>query len=175
MRPTMARLVARVRSALGDTGTSPVFADDEIEVALDRWRSDVIVPLRPFLAIGQTATDRWSAPYGDWEEDARVVDASGATVALASADWASGRVVLTTPASGPLYLAGATYDLAGAVADLLEEWATRLARQFDVSLDGVSVQRSQQAEALRLMASQWRARQRVAVGPLVRAEDWPWS
>lgn len=174
MRPSMQHLVQRVRSAIADTETPPQFTDDDIERALDRWRSDVVLPLRPVLAIGQFATTRWCAPLGDWETTAQVVDGFGQVQALASADYDNGRFELTAPMSGPLYIQGSTYDVAGAVADLLEEWAGRLARSFDVSLDGVSASRSQQAAQLRLAAGQWRARQRAYHAPLLRAEDQPW-
>jgi hypothetical protein len=75
------------------------------------------------------------------------------------------------PRTDPLFVDGRSYDLAGAAADALEEWAARLARAYDVSSDGQSLARSQQARALLAAAQQFRTQQRPRTGVLQRPED----
>jgi hypothetical protein len=67
-------------------------------------------------------------------------------------------------------ITGATYDVAMAAALLLEQWAARLARQFDLTLPGGSFSRSQQARALQELAVTYRRQARPMAVSLARTD-----
>jgi len=169
-RPTLDLLRTRLRRMIGDDGDT--FSDDELDAILDRWAETLVnLPLQPIWeGVGASRTARrWRLPLPAWEADAVVHDGS-VPVSLRVSDWVAGWVEVD-PRTAPLYVNGRSYDLAGAAADALEEWAARLARAYDVSSDGQSLARSQQARALLTAAQQFRAQQRPRTGVLQRPED----
>jgi len=47
-RASLASLITRVRTLIDDNATAKTFSDDEVQTALDNWRTDVrYLELRP--------------------------------------------------------------------------------------------------------------------------------
>lgn len=163
-RPGMAHLIARVRMLIGDTGT-PHFTDDQVQTALDTYRvSYALAALTPEPGLPNAASTVWLAPDGldAWESDGVLYDANGNAVTPTASDWYAGRWTFPSP-TGVAWLAGSTYDVHAAAADLLDAWAAQLAREFDVSLDGNSYNRRQQTVELANRAASLRMRARPQV------------
>lgn len=62
------------------------------------------------------------------------------------------------------------YDLHGAAADALEEWAAKVALQIDFQADGASYRLSQKQEALLRLAERHRGQQRPGTATMVRGD-----
>lgn len=178
-RASLASLISRVRLLIDDpSGAGAVFTDDEIQDALDRRRDEArYVRLRERETItpgqnGGTVTTyvTFDAPVGDWET-ADLVDATYATLTPATADLDAGRWTTSTEPDLPVMLTGFTHDLYGAAADLLSQRATREADSFDVSADGLTLNRSQKAAAYAARANEYRAKARTGSATLVRTDE----
>lgn len=61
-----------------------------------------------------------------------------------------------------------TYDLYRAAADIVEQEAAKVAKQYDVTADGATLSRSQIAEGLFTLAARLRARANVQLVPSVQ-------
>jgi len=172
-RDTMATLITRVRTRIHDTGSPPVFDDDVIENTLDARRLDarqiLLTPQPLFTATGQQFLDYY-AEYGDWEDGATLYGPAFAVLTPSAHDELTGHWTFASSTLPPVYLVGATYDVWGAAADLLEMWATQLALEFDFSADGASFKLSQKQAALRALATSYRRQARAGSLPLVRTE-----
>jgi hypothetical protein len=180
VRDSMAQLVTRLRSLIGDTaGAAEHFTDDRLEELLDGHRIDVreleLAALDSYEGAGGSARVHWRellAPYKDWEDGVVVRDYRYELLTPATTDLRNGRWTFEPELYSPaLYVTGQTYDLAGAGADALEEWASHEARSFDVQTQGAQLARSQKSEALRAQALELRRRQRISVGRLVRTDE----
>ncbi len=170
VRATMSDLIERTRELIGDpAGADQAFSPASIQNALDRhqaWARYEALRAEPDLS-GQYLEH--FAAVGDWEADERLYDSSGTQLTPATADRVTG--YWTFAASTPsVYLVGKTYDLYGAAADLLEQWAARLARKFDISDSNSSYKRSQAAERLESLARTYRQQQRVRVISMSRSD-----
>jgi hypothetical protein len=172
----MAELISRVRGLIGDpAGSSQTFTDDEVQAALDRTQLLVrTAPLRPvptLLPGGIVEYREHLAGLTDWEAGETLTDAAYQPVTPTSADRLTGRWVFASPGQPPpVLITGATYDVAMAAALLLEQWAARLARQFDLTLPGGSFSRSQQARALQELAVTYRRQARPMAVSLARTD-----
>lgn len=83
-------------------------------------------------------------------------------MALANAtDLAAGRFITSVAQTSTVYVTGDTYDPHEAAAELLEEWAARVARRHDFTADGATHARSQQRAGLLEAARAQRALARV--------------
>jgi hypothetical protein len=180
MRDTMAQLVGRLRDLIGDTaGEGETFTDDRLEELLDGHRIDVREHLVPAIdsyeGAGGNARVHWRevlAPLKDWEAGVVLRDYRFETLTPATADLRNGRWTFEPELYAPdVYVTGQSYDLAGAGADALEEWANREARAFDVTTQGAQLLRSQKCSALRAQALELRRRQRIIVAQLVRTDE----
>lgn len=185
MRDSMAALVTRLRSLIGDTaGTGEHFTDDRLEELLDGHRITAreleLAALDSYEGTvdgsgTHNARVHWRellAPYKDWEDGAELRDYRFDVLEPATEDLRNGRWTFAPELYSPaVYLTGYSYDLAGAGADALEEWASHEARSFDVTTQTAQLARSQKSKALRDQALELRRRQRISVGTLVRTDE----
>ena len=124
----MVDLITRVRGLIGDpSGASQHFTDDQIQAALDNRRREIVeLPLDAVVSRdvdGDEVYLRWVADRSPWETDAVVLDADRVPVTSGvTADEMHG--VWTFAASqDAVYVSGTIFDVYGASADLLDEWA----------------------------------------------------
>ncbi|MDP9352940.1 MAG: hypothetical protein M3P51_15570, partial [Chloroflexota bacterium] len=93
------------------------------------------------------------------------------TLTPSTSDYQEGRWTFATSTSPSVYLVGKTYDIYGAAADLLEQWAGRLADQFDVTVEGEgSYKRSQTPQRLEAQAGLYKSRMRPLMGFMGRLD-----
>lgn len=176
-RPTLTRLIQRVRGLAGDAGPDAILTDDEIAEAVDVWltphRGLLLVPLPTFRA-GHVTYAEFAAPRGwdDWEDGVRLYGADGVDVVPVEADLQRGVwTFLDPPPPPPLFADGNTCDVYGAAADVLELIAAKLKTQFDFSdAAGQRFARSQKAAAALALAERYRKRQRPMVVPSSRPD-----
>ena len=163
VRATMADLIARTRVMIGDTDASAyTFDDDTVQAALDAHRFAAeyaaLQPVAEYQPGGAAVYKTYRAPMGWWEANATLVDGSYNTLTPDAADLMNGEWTFNAGQTPPVFIKGKYYDLYAAAADLLEEWAARLARAYDFGTDGDRFQRSQMAASLREQAERYRAR-----------------
>lgn len=172
-RASMSQLISLVRDLIGDpAGPDQVFTDDQIERSLDVHRWEVrYVPLKPLGTVGSGGDLEYRDWYSDekyWESDASLYDSSYSPLIPSQSDPLHGRWSFSSHQPAVL-ISGKVYDPYGAAADLLEMWAGKVSIEFDVSVDGASMSRSQKQKALRDLADQYRRQQRSIV--LVQVRD----
>lgn len=169
--------VLRIRRLIADQGAPPIFADGEIQDTLDT-RKQVHKYLRlavlPTLQPGGVVVyDEFVAAggLGDWETDVTLVDGRYNPLTPSSSDLHAGRWKFATTQLQGVYLSGTCYDLYGAAADLLEEWAAKLNQEYDFSPNhGAYFKRSQQAEAKLKLAQMYRQKQRPVAVEMTRSD-----
>ncbi len=179
-RPTMANLITRVRRMISDpAGASQTFDDDAIQEALDRYSTMVnllaLTAQETILSGGSVVYVDYWAPFGDWEEDAKLQGANYATLTPSASDYQQGHWTFAAQQPGSVLITGKVYDLNGAAADLLEEWAAKVKLQFDFGTDGQDFKRSQQVKHLQELAQSYRSRQKPKIVSQVRDDvsgDW---
>ncbi len=170
----MSDLIERTRELVGDpAGAAQVFSSQTVQDALDRHRtraSYTALTPDPTRSAGAVSYLDYYADYGDWEGDAQLVDMSYNALTPSTSDYQEGRWTFATSTPPSVYLVGKTYDIYGAAADLLEQWAARLARKYDISDSNSSYKRSQAAERLESLARTYRQQQRVRVISMSRSD-----
>ncbi len=170
VRATMADLITRVRLLINDpAGASQTFADQEIQDALDRHRSDVryleLVAAETVAPGGAVSYLDYYADRGDWESDEALYNSTYAALAPTSADRLTGHWAFAANQNPPVYIVGKSFDPYAAAADLLEAWAAKEKLAFDFDSDGQTFKRSQKIAALLQMAREYRRQQQpVSVG-----------
>jgi secreted trypsin-like serine protease len=97
----------------------------------------------------------WQAPFGNWESSAALVDTSYASLTVDTEETLVGRWTLTATSDSAL-VSGSSFDVYAAAADLLEQWATAEALNFDFSADDGTFNESQKREALMEQAARYR-------------------
>lgn len=168
-RASMAALIARVRTLIGDpSGTGEVWADTAIQEFLDGRQTVVRYDqLRAAPTLGATVQYLdYYADVGDWEGDAALYDSALALLAPKTSDYQTGHWTFQTSVLPPVYILGKHYDVHAAAADVLEAWAATEKLAYDFTADGASYSRSQRAKALLGLAAEYRKR----AGP-VRAQQ----
>lgn len=170
VRETMSGLIERVRVLIGDEDEA-MFDDQAVQDALDRHREDIHhLPLR-FEATysGNTVSYRdFYADMGEWESGCVLYNSAYAVVEPDDSDLINGHWSFEDGQDPPLFVVGRVYDIWGAAADLLTEWAAHEKLAYDVDADGQSFRRSQRAIALERLAEVYRRRARASVGRQVR-------
>lgn len=168
MRSTMTSLVTRVRLLVGDpAGAAQFYADDTVQDALDEHRLDVryySLVTKPTFEVGQAAEwhDYYDQRYrGAWEDDVVFASSSYAALTPDTSENLTGHWAFTLSQPPPVYLSGKTYDVYAAAADLVEQRASRVMLDFDVTSDRQSVLRSQKHKMLLEQAKTLRKKQRV--------------
>ena len=89
---------------------------------------------------------------------------------LYSADLLTGHWQFAETANWPLYVTGYSYDVYGAGADLLEEWAGIVKLKFDFSRGDQKLSRSQMIASLLQLADSYRAKQMPLIATQVRTD-----
>lgn len=173
-RASLAALIARVRSLIADpAGASPVFTDDEVQAALDNWRTDVrYLVLRPAETRTSGADEYldYYASVGDWESDVKLYDRDYAVLTPDTSDLQIGHWTFAASTDPPVYLIGKTFDVYAAAADLLEAWAAKEKLGFDFTADGLSYSMSQKATTLLELAQKYRRQHRPMTAVQVRGD-----
>lgn len=131
-----------------------MFEDEDLEAALDQRR--IVVSGRPLLEDGviSGAPTVFRAPFGFWEADAVLETGSGAITPDVSDPYA-GTWSFTAAPGVAIYVTGRAFDFWGAAADLCEEWAGRVAHEFDFGTDQQTFNRSQKRVGLLAVAREY--------------------
>lgn len=181
LRATMQDLVTRTRRFIGDpAGAKAHFEDTDIQEALDDGHQFVAryARLRPAPTLQQGGIYDFLDYYsnvGNWEADEKLTWVDFSIITPTSSDRIAGHwTVPQQSAAGvypPLFITGKFYDLHGAAADLLEQWAASLApTTFNFSADGASFQRGKIIDSLMALANTHRQKQ-MAVSHRVHRSD----
>lgn len=195
-RTSMASLIAWTRRKIGDpAGANQQFSDDEIQDALDAYRTDVRYELlhdAPSIvnaaSTGHQAVFIYADYYSDfqnWEEDVVLqgndsTNASWVTLTPVVSDALNGHWQFETDvfsagtAPGqipPVYATGKIYDVYAASADLLETWAAALACRYDSSVNGQTLKRSQLMQGKVLLASLCRRQAQPRTAKFLRSDS----
>lgn len=174
-RATMAALITRVRTLIGDTGVTPQFTDDQVEDFLDDHRRDEFYrQLSPVSTVsgGVTVYLRYEAGVGQWETDAVLVDGDYGALTPATSDYSRGVWTFAASTSPPVMVTGSRYDVYGAAADALRAWLATLKLQFDFTADGATFHLSQQAKTIEQMIARYDAQAETAIttGTMMRGD-----
>lgn len=176
VRDTMSALITRVRSLIGDPiGASQQFADQDVQDALDAFRTDIryleLLPSPTFSGAQVLYLDYYvEQGLGDWEADETLWQYRINALSPAISDELTGHWTFSTTTLPPVYINGKTYDIYRAAAQLLERWAGALARQFDFTSDGQTFRRNQASAALLMLASTYRKRGRIRTAQMHRGD-----
>lgn len=181
VRSSMADLITRTRRFIGDpVSATQHFADTDIQDALDDGHQFVVryAPLRPGPTLqpgGLYDFLDYYSDVGNWESDEQLTWVDFSVITPTTSDRIAGHWVVPqqTPVGvyPPLYITGKFYDLHGAAADLLEQWAASLATTtYNFSADGASFSRGKIVDSLMALANTHRAKQ-MATSHRVRRTD----
>ena len=184
-RTTMSSLLTTLREWINDpSGTAQVFSDDALQRHLDANRYDVyreeLVSVPAYIGGGSIAYYEYRSCY-QWFETTQagtavfqVQDSVGTTrgtATWADVDYQRGVVTLTTNQAGTvLYLTGRSFDVYGAAADALTDWAQKVSLQFDFSSDQQTFSRSQKQTMLLSAAERYRRQARTRRANVTRPD-----
>lgn len=184
-RTTMSSLLTTLREWINDpSGTAQVFTDDALQRHLDAHRYDVyfepLTPIPSYIGGGTAAYYEYRSCH-QWYETTNagtavflVQDSIGTTrgtATWADVDYQLGRVTLTTNQAGTaLYLTGRSFDVYGAAADALTDWAQKVSLQFDFSSDQQTFSRSQKQTMLLSAAERYRRQARTRRANITRPD-----
>lgn len=178
-RPSMANLIARVRTLIADpAGASQTFADDDIQNALDSHRTERRwVPLRPSATFAPGITVTFTNFYSDaqnWEDDIVLQDTGyNAIVPSVSEPLVGHWQFAAQPAGIAVRATGKTYDLYAAAADLLEAWGAQVKLDFRYVDNRAQYWRDQKFQALAQLAEKYRRLALPVSGRLVQSDAAP--
>lgn len=178
VRNSMAALITRMRSMIGDpAGGSQTFEDDDIQDALDARRTDVVeAQLRTqpsFDSPSLVVFSDFFAPRRFWEDSVVLHNGQGVVLTPTTADLVAGHWTFTGGTAIPVYVTGSFYDVFGSAQALCEEWAAKVAREFDFGTDQQQFDRTGKREGLLAVAREY-ARKAIMPGarPAWRSLDW---
>jgi len=159
VRSTMASLISRVRLYCNDTGSTQ-FTDQQVQDTLDCHRRDLTaVPLLPdpsFTSSSMVYLDYYS-DIAFWEDAMVLQNGSFTTITPSTTEPLVGHWHFTSSQAPPVFVSGSVYDVHGAAADLLEQYAAAVSLQFDFTSGAQQFSRSQQVKALLELAQTHRA------------------
>jgi hypothetical protein len=195
VRTTMDALISLVRTMIADpAGSSPQFADQDIQNRLDESRQDLrylLLTVGPSIvntaSTGNVAEVIFADYYSDgfqwWEADCVIQGYSGGAawivLTATTSDYITGHwtyesnVFTSGTAPGqfpPLFITGKVYDPNSAAADLLEFWAASLAGNFAFSADGQSFHPEMVMAGKLKMADYYRRRAKPRMAKMVRTD-----
>ncbi len=180
VRSSMADLIARVRLMVFDTGGSPTLTDQQIQDKLDECREDVrYLLLTPKPTFSNSSGIQYNDYYaqngqelrGMWEADETLIRGDFTTLTPTSSDQLVGHWTFNSQLP-PVLLAGKTYDIYRAAADLLDYLIANLAsNQIDFTADGQTFHLSQRLTFLEKRAVAYRRKQRARLGALGRSDS----
>lgn len=175
VRGTMGEVIGVLRRMIGDKTPPLHFEDADIQRFADgnrrllRYHPLEAVPL--YLPGGLVRYEEFCLfAAGMLEGSPALFDSSYNSVTATSVDAENGLITVATRTNSTLYFSGAVFDLAGAAADGLEEWAAELSRAFDTDDGETSVKRSQMAKSMREQAGVYRAQQGATSVPMGRSD-----
>ena len=180
-RSSMSDLIKVVRRKSGDlAGANQVFDDSDIQDTLDRRRRDVryggldvAETIAPNGAITYTSFHDPSG-YGYWESDAFLSDGSWQTITPDSANLVAGIWSFDPGLTNPsVFVTGQQYDVNAAAADLLDEWLSRVKREWSFSSAGRSYQRGEQIEAFTQAIERYRSRSWILTSDIEDRSNYP--
>lgn len=162
VRSTMANLISRIRYLISDTGTSPQFADQQVQDVADEMRVDAWYELLTARGTrppggGLILYLDYYHEYGNWEDDIQLVDGTynvlqpynmstnpgGYVSENIVGHWKFGSTV-----NWPVYATGKYFDIHGIAAKLCRQWAASVKLEFAFATEGVRYARDQQYKAL---------------------------
>lgn len=173
-RASMATLITRLRRMIQDlAAVDQEWDDEELQEALDRHQT---VHRYRQLCMEESIAPGGAVTYlryhadgeGSWETDAEIVNNNYTVLTPTTSDYLTGRWTFAAEPAWPLYISGQTYDLFGAAADVLEEWAARVKCQIDVKSEGQDLKLSQQRAALLELAEKYRQKQKPVTVTMTR-------
>ncbi len=180
LRPTMAALIARTRQLIFDTAQQPVFDSGQIQDALDDHRIDVrYASLRPRPTFQQGPNTVYLDYYSDaryWEDDVIIQDLSylDITAQVVVREPIVGHWAFATEPQGTgVRITGKSYDIYGAAADLLDQWAVQLKLHMTFSTDGQRFEQAAVAQTLLQMAQRYRQQALPTVMRILQSDAAP--
>lgn len=140
VRATMADLIGTTRQLVGDVASaSQDFTDQDIQDVLDAHREDVryeVLTPRPTLSTAGILYNDYYSEVGYWEAGETLVWGNFAPLTALTSDRVVGHWTFANQYP-PVLLAGQTYDIYAAAAELLERRiALRSFTMFDFVADG---------------------------------------
>lgn len=158
LRPSLTALVAKLRFLIQDTGTPPVFTDDELGGLLDEYAIvENYLTLDGDVIRGNPDTYLVFRGPGFWE-DVRVYNANNVLLTTPgnySMDTLRGIVTLAASTTEGVTISGTRVDLYGAAGAACTIWASKLKLDYDVAVGGDSFTRSQKITQLLTMADEF--------------------
>lgn len=156
MDETLNYLVDKLRQMVGDpAGAKEVFDRDAIEGFL----SDNFFSANGYML--EYAGSRAFSLLTNWSTDTVLTDPNGNELTPDEIDLLRGSWVFNTAQPYPIYVAGRTYDLHAAAADLLEAWAARIKLEHNLSIGDLKLDRNQKYTSLMDLAKYHRKKQRI--------------
>jgi hypothetical protein len=174
----MTALIARLRRLIGDpAGASQTWQDEDLQDALDRHRREArYAYLRPVESIAQGGAISYLtyvADMPDWEGLPALADGNYAALTAATEDLLTGRWTFAAEPQRPVRITGWYYDVHGAAVEILEAWIAKLKGSIDLSVDGLSLKRSQKVEHLETLLDRCSARQWADTGCVIQTDFTP--
>jgi len=167
IRPTMANLIAEIRTMVGDTNIScQQFGDQEYQDTMDNTRLDVnYLQLAPYPTFSGS-TIRYLDYYSDlsnWEDDLTLWQWRINQKIPSMSENGTGHWQFETSILPPVYLIGKTFDIYRNAADMLDRLSAKWATSYNMTVDGQSLQRGQVITNLQALAKSYRLKQRAGV------------
>lgn len=180
----MANLIVLTRRKVGDKNpTAPYWTDEEIEAALDVYRTEArytILTTSPTAVQGISPADLQYLDFYDvhgmWEDDVVLVDSTRyAVLTPILSENTVGHWRFASPGQiPPVYISGKFYDVYAAAADLLDDWLADPDGGTDFTTEGGA---SFKVDQIRQARSKQRDRYRALSQPRVTrtysSEDLP--
>lgn len=180
-RTSMADLITRLRTIVGDPETDPVgreaFDDDSVQAFLDERRTDVVeaqMRTRPsFSDSSLIVYHDYFAPRLWWEDSVVLHDTHGTVLTPTTSDLVAGHWTFVAGQAQPVYITGSFYDIYGSAQALCEAWAAKVAREFDFATDQQTFDRTGKREGLLMVAREFaRKARQPGARPAWRSADW---
>lgn len=177
LRDSMRALVKLVRDMISDNSSeSEKFSDEQIQHALDNnahiVRYMTLKPVEKILPGGTVIFPQFISQKRFWDSSAILVDADYNVLTPVESDplngiWRFDELLLPKL---PVRVVGAHYDVYGAAADLLEEWAAAVKACVDFDDGSQSFKLSQKLAHLMQLIQLYRARQQNVVSRVYRSD-----
>jgi hypothetical protein len=171
----MTDLIARLRRLVGDpAGASQTWQDEDLQDALDAHRREArYAYLRPVESIaegGAVTYLTYAADMPDWEGEPSLADGNFAALTADTEDLLTGRWTFAAEPQRPVRITGFYYDVHGAAAEILEAWIAKLKGSIDLSVDGLSLKRSQKVGHLQALLTACSMRQWADSGCVIQTD-----
>ncbi len=182
-RTSMTELFARTRRMIGDEGTAQ-FSDEDLQDVLDQHRATFryfeLCAMEDKLQGGSVefkefwAVDPSENLYQHFEGTAGTAlfftDSTYGTVTPDVFNLLEGKFRFGTAPNRPVRLSGFNYDLYGASAQLLDEWAAAVKRCIDTSDGNQKIYLSQQFAMITAKAEQYRKKMKPVQITMIRSD-----